>query len=60
MTDIVIPLRDMIPLGIHQRIGKLVLTMEGFAASKLYQQAISNYQELYFLEGILQSNVVYT
>ena len=55
MTDMVIPLRDMIPLGIHQRIDKLVLTMEGFAASKLYQQAISNYQELYFLEGILQS-----
>jgi len=53
MTDMVIPLRDMIPLGLHE--GKLVLTMEGFAASKLYQQAISNYQELYFLEGILQS-----
>ncbi len=55
MTDMVKPLRDMIPLGIHQRIGTLVLTTEGFAASKLYQQAISNYRELYFLEGILQS-----
>ena len=39
MTDMVEPLRDMITLGIHQRIGKL------------YQQAISNYQEHYFLEA---------
>jgi hypothetical protein len=50
MTEMVKPLRDMIPLGKYQRTGKLIWTTEGSAAFKLCQQAISNCQELYFLE----------
>ena len=50
MTDMVKPLRDMIPLGKYQRTGKLIWTTESSAAFKLCQQAISNCQELYFLE----------
>jgi hypothetical protein len=44
MTDMVKPLRDMIPLGKYQRTGKLICTTESSAAFKLCQQAISNYQ----------------
>jgi hypothetical protein len=40
----------MILLGKYQRTGKLIWTTESFAAFKLCQQAISNCQELYFLE----------
>ena len=40
----------MIPLGKYQRTGKLIWTTESSAAFKLCQQAISNCQELYFLE----------
>jgi len=40
----------MIPLGKYQRTGKLIWTTESSAAFKLSQQAISNCQELYFLE----------
>ena len=47
MTKMVKPLRDMIPLGKYQRI---IWTTESSAAFKLCQQAISNCQELYFLE----------
>jgi len=50
MTDMVKPLRDMIPLGKYQRTGKLTWMTESSAAFELCQQAISNYQELYFLE----------
>ena len=51
MTEMVKPLRDMIPLGKYQRTGKLIWTTESSAAFKLCQQAISNCQELYFLEN---------
>jgi len=50
MTVMVKPLRDMIPLGKYQRTGKLIWITESSAAFKLCQQAISNCQELYFLE----------
>jgi hypothetical protein len=50
MIEMVKPLRDMIPLGKYQRTGKLIWTTESSAAFKLCQQAISNCQELYFLE----------
>ena len=53
MTDMVKPLRDMIPLGNYQRTGKLIWTTESSAAFKLCQQAISNCQELYFLEDTI-------
>ncbi len=52
MTEMVKPLRDMIPLGKYQRTGKLIWTTENSATFKLCQQAISNCQELYFLEDI--------
>jgi hypothetical protein len=35
MTDMVKPLRDMIPLGKYQRTGKLIWTTESSAAFKL-------------------------
>ena len=50
MTEMVKPLRDMIPLGKNQRTGKLLWTTESSVAFKHCQQAISNCQELYFLE----------
>jgi len=50
MTEMVKPLRDMIPLGKYQRTGKLIWTTEGSAAFKLCQQAMSDCQELYFLD----------
>ena len=50
MTEMVKPLRDMIPLGKYQRTGKLIWTTESSAAFKFCHQAISNCQELYFLE----------
>jgi hypothetical protein len=55
MTDMVKPLRDMIPLGKYQRTGKLIWTTESSAAFKLCQQAISNCQEFYFLEDTATS-----
>jgi hypothetical protein len=61
MTEMVKPLSDMIPLGKYQRTGKLIWTTESSTAFKLCQQAISNCQELYFLEDtairILQTAV---
>jgi hypothetical protein len=42
MNEMVKPLRDMIPLGKHQRIGKFIWTTGSSAAFKLCQQAISN------------------
>ena len=50
MTEMVKPLRDMIPQGKYQRTGKLVWATESSAAFQLCQQAISNCQILYFLE----------
>ena len=38
MTDMVKPLRDMLPLGKYQRTGKLIWTTESSAAFKLCQQ----------------------
>ena len=50
MTEMVKPLRDRIPLGTYQRTGKLTWAIEGSTAFKLYQQAVSKCQELYFLK----------
>ena len=50
MTEMVRPLRDMIPLRAYKRDGKLVWTPESTEAFEYCQQAISNCQELYFLE----------
>ena len=50
MTEMVKPLRDMVPLGKYQRTGKLIWATESSTAFKFCQQAISNCQELYFLE----------
>ena len=50
MTEMAKPLRDMIPEGKYQRTGKLVWMTERSAAFQYCQQAISNCQELYFLE----------
>jgi len=44
------PLRDMIPLGKYQRTSKFIWTTETSAAFKFCQQAISNCEELFFLE----------
>ena len=49
MTEMVKPLRDMIPLGKYQTTGKLIWTTESSAAFKLCQQAISNCQELIYI-----------
>ena len=50
MTEMVQPLRKLIPLKKYKGSGKLVLTPEAIEAFEFYQQAISNCQELYFLE----------
>jgi len=42
MTEMVKPLRDMIPHGRYQRIGKFIWTTESSAAFKLCQQAIAD------------------
>ena len=55
MTEMLKPLRDRIPLGKCQRTGKLTWATEDSTAFKLYQQAISNCQELYFLEDTATS-----
>ena len=49
-TEMVKPLRNMIPLDNYQRTCKLIWTTAGSAAFKLCQQAISNCHELFFLE----------
>ena len=50
MIEMAKPLRDMIPEGKYQRTSKLVWTTERSAAFQYCKQAISNCQELYFLE----------
>jgi hypothetical protein len=50
MTEMVQPLRKLIPLKAYKGSGKLVWTPEAIAAFEYCQQAISNCQELYFLE----------
>ena len=50
MTEMVQPLRKLIPLKAYKGSGKLVWTPEAIAAFEYCQQAILNYQELYFLE----------
>ena len=44
------PLRKLIPLKKYKGSGKLIWTPEAIAAFEFCQVAISNYQELYFLE----------
>ena len=60
MTEMVKPLREMIPEGKYHRASKLVWTTERSATFQYCQQAISNCQELYFLEDtatpIFQTN----
>ncbi len=48
MTEMVQPLRKLIPLKAYKGSGKLVWTAEAIAAFEYCQQAISNCQELYF------------
>ena len=55
MTEMVKPLREMIPQGKYQKTSKLVWTTESSAAFQHCQQAISNCQELYFLEDTATS-----
>jgi hypothetical protein len=50
MTKMAKPLREMLPEGKYRRTSKLVWTTERSAAFQYCQQAISNCQELYFLE----------
>jgi hypothetical protein len=48
MTEMVQPLRKLIPLKAYKDSGKLVWTAEAIAAFEYCQQTISNCQELYF------------
>ena len=50
MTEMVKPLRDMIPLRKYKGGGSLQWTPESIVAFEYCQQAISNCQELYFLD----------
>ena len=50
MTEMVQPLRKLIPLKKYKGSGKLVWIPEAVEAFEFCQQAISNCQELYFLE----------
>ena len=50
MTEMVQPLRKLIPLKKYKGSGKLVWTPEAIAAFEFCQQAIPNCQELYFLD----------
>jgi len=50
MTEMVQPLRKLIPLKKYKGSGKLIWTPEAIAAFEFFQVAISNCQELYFLE----------
>ena len=50
MTEMVQPLRKLIPLKKYKGSGKLIWTPEAIAAFEFCQVAISNCQELYFLE----------
>ena len=48
MTEMVQPLRKLIPLKEYKGSGKLVWTPDAIAAFEFCQQAISNCQELYY------------
>ena len=50
MTEMVQPLRKLIPLKKYKRSGKLFWTPEAIEAFEFCQVAISNCQELYVLE----------
>jgi hypothetical protein len=50
MTEMVQPLRKLIPLKKYKGSGKLMWTPDAVAAFEFCQQAISNCQELYFLD----------
>jgi len=50
MTEMVQPLRKLIPLKKYTGSGKLIWTPEAIAVFEFGQVAISNCQELYFLE----------
>jgi hypothetical protein len=50
MTEMVQPLRKLIPLMKYKGSGKLVGTPDTIAAFEFCRHAISNFQELYFLE----------
>jgi hypothetical protein len=50
MTEMVQPLRKLIPLKKYKGSGKLIWTPDAIAAFEFCQQAISNCQELYFLD----------
>ena len=50
MTEMVKPLRDMIPLRQYKGGGHLLWDQNSIEAFEYCQQAISNCQELYFLE----------
>ena len=50
MTEMVQPLRKLIPLKKYKGSGKLIWTPETIATFEFGLVAISNYQELYFLE----------
>ena len=63
MTEMVQPLRKLIPLKAYKGLRKLVWTPEAIAAFEYCQQAKSSCQELYFLEDtatpILQTDASY-
>ena len=63
MTEMVQPLRKLIPLKKYKGSGKLIWTPEAIAAFEFCQVAISNCQELYFLDDtatpILQTDASY-
>ena len=50
MTEMTQPLRKLIPANSFKNSGKLIWAPEVIDAFEYCQQAISNYQELYFLE----------
>jgi len=50
MTEMVKPLREMIPLKAYKSTGRLEWTNQAKAAFEYCQLAVSNCQELYFLE----------
>jgi hypothetical protein len=50
MTEMVQPLRKLIPLKKYKGSGKLIWTPDAITAFEVCQQAISNCQELYFLD----------
>ena len=54
------PLRKLIPLKKYKGSGKLIWTSEAIAAFEFCQVAISNCQELYFLEDTATPMILQT